>query len=277
MSAITADQVKSLRDQTGAGMMECKHALAETAGDVDKAIKILREKGASSAAKKAGRLAKEGRIGSFISPDGSSGILVEVNCETDFVAKNEAFVAFSDEVAKRLAAAGAPADLESQRTALVSKTGENIKISRQEKIIASSNGRIGVYIHTGAKVAVMVEVGFGQAATQNSPDFAALIEEISMQIAASQPQFIRRTEVPADRIAEEKSILAKQVDPNKPPQIREKIVEGRLNSFYEQVCLLDQPYIREPKKKIQDVLKEKGAALKDVFEVRRFVRFAVGE
>ena len=194
---ITAEQVKALRDQTGAGMMECKNALSESAGDAVKAVRLLRERGAASAAKKASRDAKDGRVGSYIHSGGRIGVMLELSCETDFVARTK--------------------------------------------------------------------------------EFQELLDEIAMQIAANNPAYITREEVPPERVAEERAILEKQVDPKKPPEIRRKIVDGKINSFYEQVCLLDQPYVRDPKKKIQDLLTEKVATIKENIRIRRFVRFAIGE
>lgn len=196
-SAIPAEQVKTLRDQTGAGMMECKNALKEASGDLEKAVKLLRERGAASAARKSTRETREGRVGSYIHAGGKIGVLVELSCETDFVAR--------------------------------------------------------------------------------TPQFQELLDELAMQIAATSPTYISREEVPAEKVAEERAILEKQVDPKKPPQIREKIVEGKLTSFYEQVCLLDQIYIRDSKKRIQDLLTEKIATIKENIRIRRFARFVLGE
>lgn len=276
MTEINAEQVRSLRERTGAGMMECKKALTDAGGNAEKAILILRERGAAGAAKKAGRTAKDGSIVSNVSADGRQGVLVEVNCETDFVARNEDFKKFTAEVA-RLLMKDLNTDLEKMRTEIVAKTGENVQISRREQMAAGPSGRIGVYIHTGSKVGVMLEIGAGKPETTATPAFSEVMDEIAMQIAASKPACLAREEVPAERVAEEKSVLEKQVDPKKPPQIREKIVEGRLGSFYEQICLLEQGYIREPKKKVRDLIKEKGAAMGDAVTVRRFVRFDIGE
>src|ERR1700744_2166291 len=164
MAEITAAMVAKLREMTGAGLMECKKALGETAGDLEKAVDVLRKKGAASAAKKAGRSANEGVIAQYIQPGARAGILVEVNCETDFVARNEGFVAFCNEIAATLLA-NPKADLEATRTAQVAKIGENIQISRFHRLEVSGNGMIAAYIHTGAKVGVLVEVGAGKEAT----------------------------------------------------------------------------------------------------------------
>ncbi|MBI4179028.1 translation elongation factor Ts [bacterium] len=275
MPAITADQVKALRDKTGAGMMECKTALAKTEGDIQAAMRILREAGAASAARKSARAAREGRIGSFVDP-GRLGVLVEVNCETDFVAKTEAFLEFCDEAARTLAK-NPSADLEASRTALVSKTGENIKISRHTRLESNGRSAVAAYIHMGSKIGVLAELSCQTPASLASPDLRSLLDEICMQIAASAPQVLTREEVPAERLAEERAILEKQVDAKKPAPIREKIIAGKLGSFYEQICLLEQPYIREPKRRIKDLLQEKGAALKDTLRIERFVRYVVGD
>src|SRR5580693_6722444 len=183
MAEITATNVAKLRELTGVGMMECKKALVEAQGNIDVAIDNLRKSGAASAAKKATREAREGIIAQFISPGGKSGVLVEVNCETDFVARNEGFRAFCDEVAKTLLE-NPKADVEAMRTAQVAKIGENIQISRFHRMEVSGNGIVTAYIHTGAKVGVLVEVGAGKEATTASEEFKQLAKDITLQIAA---------------------------------------------------------------------------------------------
>ncbi|MDB6039997.1 MAG: elongation factor Ts, partial [Verrucomicrobiales bacterium] len=186
MAEITAAMVGKLREMTNAGLMACKKALNESGGDLDAAVDILRKSGVATAAKKAGRDAKDGVIAAYIQPGARVGVLVEINCETDFVAKNEVFRAFCDEVAKTLAT-NPNADLEASRTAQVAKMGENIRISRHERLEVSGNGLIAAYIHTGAKVGVLVEVGAGKEATVQSEDFKQLVRDITLQIAAANP------------------------------------------------------------------------------------------
>src|ERR1700722_18570282 len=186
MADITPAMVAKLREMTGAGLMECKKALTEANGDMDKAVDILRKKGAASAAKKSSREANEGVIVRALQADNRAGILVEINCETDFVARNEAFVAFCDEVARTLLA-NPKADLEAMRTAQVAKIGENIQIPRFHRMEVTGNGMIAAYIHTGAKVGVLVEVGAGKEATVSNEDFRQFVRDITLQIAAGHP------------------------------------------------------------------------------------------
>ena len=276
MAEITAASVGKLREMTNAGLMDCKKALAESGGDFEKAVDILRKKGAATAAKKASRDANEGVIAQHITPGAKSGVLVEVNCETDFVARNESFKAMCDEIAKKLAA-NPNADLEADRVAAVAKIGENIKISRHHRMDVQGNGMIAAYIHTGAKVGVLVEVGAGKEATTQSEEFKQLVRDITLQIAAANPLCVSRNEVPAGTIEKEKEIAAEQVK-GKPPQAIAKIVEGKLEKFYQGYCLVDQGFV---KKNSEVTVKEHVAALSkqlgDEIAIRRFVRFQVGE
>lgn len=268
--------VSKLREMTGAGLMECKKALMEAEADLDKAVDVLRKKGVATAAKKAGREAKEGVIAQFIQPGARLGVIVEVNCETDFVAKNEVFRAFCDEVAKTLAA-DPKTDLETMRTAQVAKMGENIRVSRHQRLEVTGNGLIGGYIHTGAKVGVLVEVGCGKEATTTNDEFKQLVRDITLQIAAATPIAVSRENVDPAIIAKEKEIAEEQVK-NKPPQAIAKIVEGKLDKFFQGVCLLDQGFVKKNaevtvKEHIQGLAKQLG----DEITVRRFLRFQVGE
>src|SRR5579884_1035692 len=276
MAEITAASVGKLREMTNAGLMDCKKALAEAGGDFDKAVDILRKKGAASAAKKAGRSANEGVIVQAIQQGARAGILVEVNCETDFVARNEGFRAFCDEVARTLLA-NPKTDLEPMRTAQVAKIGENIQISRFHRMEVSGNGLIAAYIHTGAKVGVLVEVGAGKEATTQNDDFRQLVRDITLQIAAGHPFVVSRNEVPADVLAKEKEIAAEQVK-NKPPQAVAKIVEGKLEKFYQGYCLLDQGFVkRNSEVTVKEHMGSVAKQLGDELTIRRFVRFQVGE
>lgn len=276
MAEITAATVGKLREMTGAGLMDCKKALTEAQGNLDGAVDILRKKGVASAAKKSSRAANEGVIAQHIAPGAKVGVLVEVNCETDFVAKNESFRAFCEDLAKKLAA-NPNADLEADRVAAVAKIGENILISRHQRIEVAGNGLVAAYIHTGAKVGVLVEVGAGKEATVANEEFKQLVRDITLQIAAGHPFVVARESVPADVIAKEKEIAAEQVK-NKPPQAIAKIVEGKLEKFYQNYCLVDQGFVKKNseitvKEHIAIVAKQLG----DEIAVRRFVRFQVGE
>jgi len=276
MAEITAALVGKLREMTGAGLMDCKKALTEAQGELEAAVDILRKKGAASAAKKSSRSANEGLIAQSIAPGSKSGILVEINCETDFVARNEAFKAFCDEVAKTLLA-DPKADLEAARTAQVAKIGENIQISRFHRMEVQGHGMIAAYIHTGAKVGVLVEVGAGKEATTAQEDFRQLVRDITLQIAAGNPFVVSRTEVPEAIVNKEKEIAADQVK-GKPAQAIAKIVEGKLDKFYQGYCLVDQGFVkRNSEVTVKEHLGQVAKQLGDELVIRRFVRFQVGE
>jgi len=257
-------------------MMDCKKALTEANGDMNAAVDILRKKGAATAAAKATREAKEGIISQYIAPGGKLGVLVEVNCETDFVARNEMFKAFTDDAAKRLAT-DPNANFDADAQAMVAKIRENIKVARHARMEVDGNGMIAAYIHTGAKVGVLVEVGAGKESTVANEEFKQLVKDITLQIAAGHPHSVSRVEVPQDIIAKEKEIAAEQVK-GKPPQAIAKIVEGKLEKFYQTYCLVDQGFV---KKNSEVSLKEHVGAiakqLGDEIQIRRFVRFQVGE
>ncbi|HEV2393154.1 MAG TPA: translation elongation factor Ts [Verrucomicrobiae bacterium] len=278
MSEINAAAVGKLREMTNAGMMDCKKALIEAKGDLNVAVDILRKKGAATATSKGAREAKEGIIAQYIAPGGKLGVLVEINSQTDFVARNELFRAFADDVARGLAA-DAKADFESARVALVAKIRENIQIPRHARMEVSGNGMVAAYIHTGAKVGVLVEVGAGKESTVAQDDFKQLVKDITLQIAAGHPYAVSREQVPADVIAKEREI-ASQSDrlKGKPPQALEKIIQGMLEKFYQTYCLVDQGFV---KKNSEISLKEHVASvakqLGDEITIRRFVRFQVGE
>lgn len=276
MAEITAAAVAKLREMTNAGMMDCKKALLEAKGDLNVAVDILRKKGAVTASTKGGREAREGAVAQYIAPGGRLGVLAEVNCQTDFVARNDMFRAFADDVAKRLAA-DPKTDFEADRIAMVAKIRENIQIPRHARMEVSGNGMIAAYIHTGAKVGVLVEVGAGKEATVGADDFKQLVKDITLQIAAGHPLAVSREEVPADVVAKEKEIAAEQVK-NKPPQAIAKIVEGKLEKFYQTYCLVDQGFVKKNseisvKEHVGTVAKQLG----DQITIRRFVRFQVGE
>jgi elongation factor Ts len=275
MADITAAMVAKLREITGAGLMDCKKALMENNGDLESSVDWLRKKGVASAAKKAGRDAKDGVIAQHIKPGAKVGVLVEINCETDFVAKNEQFRAFCDEIAKALAE-NPNADLEAQRTAAVTRIGENIKISRHQRLEVSGNGMIAAYIHTGGKVGVLVEVGAKNEATVNNEEFKQLVRDITLQIAAANPTCVSRDQVAADLVAKEKEIAAEQVK-NKPPQAIAKIVEGKLDKFFQTICLIEQGFVKNGEVTVKEHIAQMSKKLGDEITVRRFLRFQVGE
>jgi elongation factor Ts len=278
MAEITAAAVGKLREMTSAGMMDCKRALTEAGGDMDKAVEILRKKGQSSVISKGAREAREGVIAQYIAPGGQAGVLVEINCETDFVARNETFRAFTDEVAKKLAA-NPNADLEADRAAAVGKIGENIKIARNARMDVTGNGLVAAYIHTGAKVGVLVEVGAGKPETTTNDEFKQLVKDITLQIAAGHPFAVSREQVTAEVIAKEREIAA-QSDrlKGKPPQAMEKILQGVLDKFFQTYCLVDQGFVkRNSEVSVKDHVSEVAKKLGDEITIRRFVRFQVGE
>lgn len=276
MAEINAALVGKLRAMTGAGMMECKKALGEAKGDLNVAVDVLRKAGTVTAGKISAREAREGLITQYIAPGGRVGVLVEVNCQTDFVARNDMFRAFADDVAKRLAA-DPKANLEPEREAAVAKIRENVKIPRHSRMEVAGNGMIAAYIHTGAKVGVLVEVGAGKEATVAKDEFKQLVKDITLQIAAGHPFVVSREGVPADVLAKEKEIAAEQFK-NKPPQAIAKIVEGKIEKFYQTYCLVDQGFVKQNseisvKEHVATIAKQLG----DEVTIRRFVRFQIGE
>ena len=272
---VTAALVKELREKTGAGMMDCKKVLTETDGDLEKAAELLREKGITKAAKKSGRVAAEGMVEAYISEDEKVGAIVEVNSETDFVAKNEEFRTFVMDVAKQIvknnpesveALLAEPAMFEEGKTvneALIGKLatiGENISIRRFARF-ETTDGLIEKYIHGDGKIAVLVNMTSGTK---------ELAKDVCMQIAAARPEFIDRDQVPAERVEKEKEILKIQtMNEGKPEAIAEKIVLGRINKFYQEICLVDQEFVKDPSKKVSEILKDS--------KVLEFARFETGE
>jgi elongation factor Ts len=271
--AVTAEAVKQLRERTGAGMMECKKALVDTGGDLDAAAELMRKSGLAKADKKAARVAAEGVVVIERSADAKRAVIVEVNCETDFVAKNEDFLAFAKNVSL-LVCERNPADaaalaalplaagtIESTRTALIGKIGENVSIRRFARMAAQ--GRIANYVHGGAKVGVIVDLSGGD------PEVG---RDIAMHIAASKPKALRADGVPAAEIERERAVaLAKAAESGKPAEIRSKMVDGSVQKFLKEVTLLSQPFVKDDKMTIEQLLKSKGAT------VNAFALFVVGE
>ena len=286
MATITADQVKKLRDQTGAGMMECKSALTEANGNFDEANTILRTRGLASAAKKAGRTASEGLIGSRVTPNHTAGTLVEVNCESDFVARTPDFQELVQKVLDEIDRAGDAANdawlkdpdgaIQKLVAAKIAKLGENIAIPRFVRY--AGHGYVGQYIHLGGKIGVQVELSGVTPAISAKEDLATLVKELAMQIAALSPVYVTREAVPAEIVDKEKSIYRAQMENSgKPANVLEKIIEGKLGSFYSQVVLPDQPSIRDPKMAVKDVIASANKTLGVSVGVTRFVRLKVGE
>jgi len=275
-TVIDAQLVKTLREKTNAGLMECKRALAETSGDLEAAVDVLRKKGAASAAKKADRDAKEGVIAQAILAGAKVGVIVEINCETDFVAKNDSFKAFTEDVAKKIASQPG-VDLETDRVAFVQKIGENILIRRSDRYEVTGHGAVAAYIHTGGKVGVIVEVGANKDETTTTEAFKQLVRDITLQIAAANPISVDRSSVPAATLEREREIYRGQVPPGKPANIVEKIVDGKIEKYYSGVCLIDQAFIKNPDQTIAQLIAAKSKELGDELVIRRFLRYSVGE
>lgn len=280
MAEITASAVKSLRDRTGAGMMDCKKALQEAGGDEEKAIDLLRQRGAAKAAKRADKAAEEGAIRIAAADDGRNAAMVEVVTETDFVSRNEDFVAFTGGTAEEVLRADAPdgerlsaedlfalsegETLRNQLNELRARVGENVRISRGIRY-ETADGVLGTYVHFGNQIGVVVELG-GEGASEE------LARDVAMHIAAADPAAVRPEDLPEETVARERKVLEEQAKgEGKPEHIVEKIVEGRLRKFYEQNTLLEQAFVKDPDRRIRDLLSEAGEA-----EVRRFVRFEIG-
>jgi len=274
MSTITKDAVMTLRERTGAGLIDCKRALTDSNGDMEEAVSILRKKGIASAAKKAGRDAGEGIIAQSISTDFSKGILVEVNCETDFVAKNEDFVTFANSVAEELLN-NPDADMESKRTEQIAKIGENIQISRSKALAPERTGIVQSYIHTGGKVAVLISIGSDGDVSGNE-NALVLAKDLCMHIAAASPICVSRDEVPSDLVEKETEIANAQAE-GKPPQAVDKIVSGKLEKYFAGSCLLEQPFVKNPDQSVKELVEATSKEIGSTLKVEKFLRFQVGE
>jgi len=273
---VSASQVKDLREKTGAGMMDCKKVLTETDGDMEKAIELLRERGIAKAAKKSDRIAAEGLVTAYVSEDGKIGAVAEINAETDFVAKNEEFRVFANDIAKQVAVKS-PKDVEellsqtfiNDETKTVSEVltnkiatiGENMSIRRFERFEGA--GLVEQYIHGDGKIGVLVELEGGDI---------ELAKDVCMQIAAARPEFLDRESVPAERLEKEMEILkAQAMNEGKPEAIAEKIVLGRVGKFYSEICLVEQEFVKNPDIKVKDLVASKNA------KIVRYARFEKGE
>jgi len=291
---ITASMVKDLRELTGAGMMDCKKALAEANGDMDKAVDILRTKGLADLAKKAGRATNEGLVAAYVSGNAELGAMVEVNCETDFVARNAEFQTFVSALAEQVAV-DAPSGVtegaaplmaqqwkrnpsltvEQALGELVTKLGENMGIRRFVRFEVPAGGVVGSYVHGVGRIGVMVEIG---GAEGNDPAVAALAKDVAMHIAAASPICVAREEVPVATVEHEMSIYKAQAEASgKPEQIQVKIAEGRLEKFYKEVCLVEQVFVKDPDKTVEQIVAEAAKATGKPLTVVRFERMVMGE
>ena len=283
--AFTAQDVKKLREMTNCGMMDCKKALTETNGDMDKAVEFLREKGLATAAKKAGRIAAEGLVTSMVF--GNVGVVVEVNTETDFVAKNADFQKFVADVAECIANTN-PADVEALKTtnlydgqtvgeALTEKIatiGENMNLRRFERY----EGVNEAYIHGGGRIGVLVNFKLGDESKANDPAFRAAAKDVAMQIAAVMPKYVKSDEVPAEEVEKEKEILkAQALNEGKPAQIVDKMVIGRIQKFFKEICLVEQPYVKDGDLTVAKFLKNVANEIGTDIEIVKFARLEKGE
>ena len=283
---ISAKVVKELRERTGAGMMDCKKALTQTDGDIEKAIEFLREKGLAAAAKKAGRVAAEGVVKTFISSDLKNASIVEVNCETDFVAANDQFLSFVDKLAELIVNTDANTVEELEAiafegektvkealTELIATLGENMTIRRFKKF-SVEKGALQTYIHGGGRIGVVVELG----CDVDSPVLAEVGKDLCMQVAAANPLFLTEADVDQESIEKEKEIYRVQaLNEGKPEKIVEKMVEGRIKKYYKEVCLVDQVWVRDGEKTISKYVEEKSKEVGSPITVKSFVRFERGE
>lgn len=287
---ITAAIVKELRDKTNAGMMDCKKVLAETNGDIEASIKLLRERGIAKAGAKADRAAKEGVITARVNDSATAGILLEINCETDFVSKNENFQAFVADVADTLAAASA-ADLDAALSvqkgdlnlgdfvkAKVVEVGENIQFRKYVRFDAAPGGVVASYIHLGGKVGVLIEVGTTKPETKDTEIFRELIKDLTLHIAATAPKGLSREDIPQSVVDNELDIFrARLVAEGKPENIIENILKGQIGKFFAESCFLEQGFVKDADIKVSALLEAKGKEVGDTLTVTRFVRFGLGE
>lgn len=282
---ITAELVKTLRDKTNCGFMDCKKALQETGGDVEAAVDYLRQKGIAVASKRAERATSEGIVWAYLDGGSGAGVLLEVNCESDFVAKTEAFQQFGEALAAQIAA-NAPADVETllaqafnpqpQLTVqdylneIIGQLGENIRVNRLARF--ADGGPLGAYIHHGGKIGVLLEL----AGASNTPETQTMARDLAMQVAATNPLAVSREEIDSEVLAREKGVYAAQAkESGKPDNIIEKMVTGRMEKFFKEVCLVEQPFVKNPDISVAQLLKEAGAKAGGDLKVKRFVRYQV--
>lgn len=287
MAAISASMVKELREMTGAGMMECKKALVEADGDIEKAVDVLRTAGLAAVAKKAGRATNEGTIVAAVSEDGASGAMIELNCETDFVGINEKFKAYADKIVQAVLD-NKPADMdelqkstidgetvESVVTDAIHTLGENINLARFASVEASA---VSSYIHAGGKIGVLVEFEVGNAATAVQDDFKRYARDIAMQVAAAAPVAATRESVDSAVVERELSIYkAQAAESGKPENIQQKMAEGRMEKYYKENVLTEQPFVKDPDKTVAQYTEETAKLIGDSIAIANFTRFMLGE
>ncbi len=278
MSAIPVSLVKDLRDATNVSMMECRKALEAAGGDKEKALRLLRERGLVLAGKKSGRAVKSGLIAAEVFDQGQVGAMIEVNCETDFVARNENFGRFVRALLER--ARKEEGDLASrvqeEVAAKIAEIGENIVLRRHVRLVLQGPGAIGSYVHLGGKIGVLVELGCEKKDAPARPAFQDLLRDLTLHIAACAPAALDRTCLPVEVIEREREIYAKQAT-GKPAPVLEKIVAGKLEKFYRQACLLEQGFVKDPDQSVSALLQKIGEELGDTLVIRRYVRYQLGD
>lgn len=291
--AISADMVKKLREQTGAGMMDCKKALAETDGDFEKAVELLREKGIAVAAKREAKAASEGMVGSYMSDDSKLGAFVELNCETTFVAKTDEFVQLAGNLAEIAAKSecgevdcllnqddpeSAGKTLGERVNSIMGLVGEKMTVARFARMSAGETSVLGTYIHMGAQIAVMVKLDAESAAGAASDDVKQLAKDLAMHISWSNPDFLVREDIPEDVIAKERDIHKKwAIEQGKPENVLDRIVDGKMTEYFRRACLIEQPFIKDEEQSIQDVIKSVASKVGEKISVADYVRYRVGE
>ena len=298
MAEVTSDLIKELRESTGAGLLDCKKALVENGADMQKAIDYLREKGMAKAAKRVDKETKEGRVISFIHESGTIGALLELNCETDFVAKNEDFEKLGKEIAIQMAAANpsylevsgelnaAGKEFKSKTQAkdktthiqeFIAKFGENITIGKSDRFQTTGSGRVISYIHSNGKIGVLLELNCKSDSVAANPEFEELGKEISLQVAAVNPLYLNVSDVPKDVIEKETQILKSQLlEQGKKPEQIDKIIPGKLTSFYSEVCLLEQQNIKDNKKTMKEIIQDASKKFGEEISIGRYIRYQIG-
>jgi elongation factor Ts len=290
MSNVSMQDVKELRDRTQAGLNDCRSALVESSGDMEKAVEIILKKGLAKSAKRAGAVASEGLVIARVAADSKSGVLVEVNIQTDFAARNADFIAFAEKVADAAAKAKSGAELGSEplpggsgtvedaRAALVGKLGENITVRRWERLTVDGPGAVHAYVHLGGKIGVLLAARASSDTAAKSSDFDKFLDDTAMQIAAMAPLYLSTSEVPADAKAKQTTIYDAQLaEEGKPEKARPKIIEGKLAKWQKEICLLEQESVLEAGKAVDQIRRELGQKLGGEIALSRFVRFERGE
>jgi elongation factor Ts len=292
--AITTEMIKELREATGAGILDCKKALEAANGNFDEAVNHLREKGLAAAAKKASRAANDGLVSVWVNDAADYGVVVEVNCETDFVARTEDFRAFVDTIVEQVVAEADVADVpallvrpflgdpsitvEEKLTQVVSSIGENIVLRRFDRVKRSGPGLVEGYTHLGSRIGVAVVATVGDAGVAMTEGFRTLVHDIALQVAAAAPQYLVPDDIPAAEVEAEKAIYKAQIaEDKKPDHIKERIVDGKLGKWYEQVCLMNQVFIKDSGLTIEQLLAQKGKELGSSIKIEKFIRFELGE